>query len=259
VTWVVGGGARFGYGVGMSDIRVSWDCGYKDCLQKIYPVGNFIIAGFAGSVWLGFYLINDLRNFLYHEDPNWAWFPEYVAIKWWRRARRIFSLADDKYKTHGSSILMIGVHPTKNEGDSPWAKVDVCSFRSPEFEPKFAPKYDFVSIGSGSNVDVYKDMLRKSSNDITMLQGEVNWRGGFGHSIKICLTESLREHREPSVSPHIHIFIVERDKFSIGNNNYKRTSQNGFIEFNMPRVATTWNEFETLCRIEGISSVTAKC
>jgi len=45
MTWVFGGITPFGYGVGISDIRVSWNTGYfKDCLQKVYPVLDFILS-----------------------------------------------------------------------------------------------------------------------------------------------------------------------------------------------------------------------
>jgi len=66
MTWVIGGFTIFGYGVMISDICVTWkDGGYKkDCLQKIYPLGNYIFRGFAGSVELGFMMLQDLRNFL---------------------------------------------------------------------------------------------------------------------------------------------------------------------------------------------------
>ncbi len=81
MTWVIGGITPFGYGVGLSDIRVSWDDKkYRDCLQKVYPVGKFIIAGFAGSVELGFRLIQDLSNFLHLDNPDEAWIPEWIAV-----------------------------------------------------------------------------------------------------------------------------------------------------------------------------------
>ena len=41
----------FGYGFGISDVRVTLADGSEvDCLQKIYPIGRHVAAGFAGSV-----------------------------------------------------------------------------------------------------------------------------------------------------------------------------------------------------------------
>ena len=73
MTWIVGTPTMFGYAFCVSDIRVSWgERNGLDCLQKIYPVGRDIAAGFSGSVELGFWCIADLRRFLYHPDPRWA-------------------------------------------------------------------------------------------------------------------------------------------------------------------------------------------
>lgn len=194
MTWVIGGITPFGYGVGISDIRVSWKNGnFKDCLQKVYPVGNFIIAGFAGSVTLGFNLIDDLRQFLFLDKPNEAWIPEWVAIKWHRRARRIFNSAPQSIKKLGSSILLVGIHPNHNEGNSPWPKGTACKFNSPDFEANFSKKGEFISIGSGSNVEEYIEMLKASTKafENAGMQAEVAMKGGFGHNIKMNITESF--------------------------------------------------------------------
>jgi len=160
MTWVIGGIAPFGYGVGISDIRISWGKNdFKDCLQKVYPVGNFIIAGFSGSVDLAFLIIEDLKHFLISDNPNEAWIPEWVAIKWRRRARRIFKTAPAEQQKLGSSVLMIGIHPNQNEGESPWPKGTACSFKAPNFEAMFTKRGEFISIGSGSTVKDYVSML----------------------------------------------------------------------------------------------------
>ena len=263
MTWVIGGITPFGYGVGISDIRVSWNTGYfKDCLQKVYPVGNFIIAGFAGSVDLGFKLIDDLRQFLFLDEPNEAWIPEWVAIKWYRRARRIFNRAPKHIQKLGSSILLVGIHPNKNEGESPWPKGTACLFNSPDFEVSFSKSGEFISIGSGSNVAEYVKMLKASTKNFENagMQAEVAMKGGFGHNIKINITESLLAHDTQSVSTHLHIFIAERGRLFIGANNHLRSNgSNGYIEFKMPTVATSYNEFLALCKNENINAVSAVC
>jgi hypothetical protein len=43
-----------GYGFGISDVRVTLGDGTEaDCLQKLYPIGRYLAAGFAGSVAIG--------------------------------------------------------------------------------------------------------------------------------------------------------------------------------------------------------------
>jgi hypothetical protein len=62
MTWIVGAAPPIGYAVGISDIRVTFsDASERDCLQKIYPISPFIAAGFAGSVRIGFAIVDTLR------------------------------------------------------------------------------------------------------------------------------------------------------------------------------------------------------
>jgi hypothetical protein len=53
---------------------------HQDLLRKAYRVGPYLLAGFAGSVNIGFQLIGDLQNFLLPPDNSRsAWKPEWVA------------------------------------------------------------------------------------------------------------------------------------------------------------------------------------
>jgi ATP-dependent protease HslVU (ClpYQ) peptidase subunit len=55
----------FDYGAMMSDVRVTFSDGSeRDLVQKAYSVGPYILAGFAGSVKIGFQLIESLARFL---------------------------------------------------------------------------------------------------------------------------------------------------------------------------------------------------
>ena len=58
MTWVVGAPSVFGYGALYSDVQVTFaDGNTRDLVQKAYPLSNFIAAGFAGSVRVGFMLL----------------------------------------------------------------------------------------------------------------------------------------------------------------------------------------------------------
>jgi 20S proteasome alpha/beta subunit len=66
MTWVIGGGVMTGYAIGLSDIRITLEDGSeRDCLQKIYPVGPNIAAAFAGSVAIGFEMVQNLTELLH--------------------------------------------------------------------------------------------------------------------------------------------------------------------------------------------------
>ena len=62
MTWVVGTPTMFGYAFGISDVRVTLGGTEIDCLQKIYPVGRWVAAAFAGSVKIGFAMIDMLSK-----------------------------------------------------------------------------------------------------------------------------------------------------------------------------------------------------
>jgi len=57
----------------------------------------------------------------------------------------------------------------------------------------------------------------------------------------------------------LHIFIAERGKLSIGANNHLRSSNDGFLEFNMPRVAKSYEKFYAFCKKEKVNSALAIC
>src|SRR5437764_136750 len=112
MTWIVGTAPPFGWAVGLSDIRVTLSNDSElDCLQKIYPVGRFIAAGFAGSVAIGFAMIQRLAELLYNPDERSAWIPSEVA-KWWQHdAQEVFNSFDDSEKDCGSQFILLGTHP----------------------------------------------------------------------------------------------------------------------------------------------------
>jgi hypothetical protein len=65
MTWVIGASSIWGSGVMLSDVRVTFANGREvDLIKKAFPVGRFICAGFAGSVQIGFQLIDHLRKYL---------------------------------------------------------------------------------------------------------------------------------------------------------------------------------------------------
>lgn len=266
MTWVIGGTTLFGYGVAISDIRATFYKAdgeishHKDCLQKIYPVGNFFVAGFAGSVRLGFSLIEDMRGFLSPNSPDMSWVPERVAINWRRRGKKIFSMAPSEQQKFGSSILLVGIHPTHNSGNARHPKGVTCVFRSPEFEPKFYKVNEFVSIGTGAEVEQYKKRLHDSTRifDNPAIMMETGRRGGWGYTIGDHVKRASRKDREVTVSEHIQTFIVERGKIYLSNNETTTITAKGPVKFEMPPLAKSYREFEGLCEGKEINSL-ASC
>ena len=201
MTRVTGTPSMFGYGVAISDIRVLLPNGLiLDCLQKVYPVGRFIAAGFAGSVEFGFAAIHDLQTNLTLTDPERAWMPGWVAFKWFRRARRLFAKAPDRIKQYGGQIMLVGVSPSVDTGIAGWARPTVAILRSLEFFPEILKIDAIESIGSGGGVDVYRDELLFLNNERALWQLEVNSPGGYGHILMRMLSRTVEENPDKFVS-----------------------------------------------------------
>jgi hypothetical protein len=153
VTWILGSGLPWGYGALIGDVRVTWPATgqHLDVLQKIYPVGPWMIAGFAGSVELGFALVEDLRFFLSGAGPDYMFPPERALWDWRRRGRRIFGHASSSHRSHGCQILVAAVTPFSN---GLFLKTICIKLSAPEFLPHKAEPYQWLSIGSGVSHDL---------------------------------------------------------------------------------------------------------
>src|SRR5688500_8377775 len=116
MTWVIGMAHPFGYATVFSDIRVTFrnhSTGHHstmDCLQKVYMVGRYLTMGFAGSVAIGFGMIETLARLLHHQDENMVWIPSEVA-KWWQfDAQEVFNNYPKLERKLGCKLVLAGVH-----------------------------------------------------------------------------------------------------------------------------------------------------
>lgn len=261
MTWVIGTPSMFGYGVAISDIRVSLPGGLTlDCLQKVYPVGKFIAAGFAGSVEFGFAAMYDLQRELTLSDPDKAWIPGMVAFKWFRRARKMFTKAPERVTCYRAEIILVGVSPSVDMGIVGWATPTVAILRSPDFSPEILKINTIASIGSGRDVEVYRKELLQLNNDRVLWQMEVNSPGGYGHVLMQMLSRTVEENPDRFVSPHVHGCIVRRGEIMIHKSDYTHFEADGTPrEIRMPHVATSWSEFQRLCHDAGADATAATC
>lgn len=245
MTWIACAPSPFGYAMGFSDIRVTFADGREhDCLQKMYPVGRSLVAGFAGSVKIGFMMLARLAELLHTGDDTMGWDPSVVA-EWWREdARTVFQSAPDAEQQLRCELVILGVHP--NQGD-PWARSYVYTFRSPMFEPLAgnAP-LRFSSIGKGATIRTYCEPLSALWQDDSLLQLEVGRPGGVAAGLTYRLTEKLRSLPISGISPHLHHFVVFRDRVEGGTNDRVYIRHPG-PHFVMPPVAQSYPEFTKMC------------
>ena len=248
MTWIIGA-ATIGYAVGISDVRVTFADGReKDCVQKLYPMSRFIAAGFAGSVRIGFAVLDALAYLLRDLPDGSAWHPEEVADCFQDLARQVFQAASQTEQASHSHLMLLGAHPTEDVGIPGYARCSVHIFRSPDFVPQFARAGEVVSIGSGNTVALYQKVLDGfSSNVLSLLQGEVmGGRMGF-LPLSMVVQKTIEQNPIPGISPHAHICVVRRGSVEVGTNDENRYPPSGeVIEVRMPPVATTWEEFVRL-------------
>jgi hypothetical protein len=257
MTWVVGMPSMFGHAFAVSDIQVSWPNGRTlDCLQKLYPLGRWVAGGFAGSVELGFFLLGDLSRGLAQLPPGQATSPIRLALKWHRRARYAFKHVK-RVQDLGCQIILVGVSPQRNNGDSPWALSHAIAMRSPDFTPEFAQFGKCVSIGSGAAYAPYKPALEDT---FSLSQMEVGMPGGSGFALLTRVWATLEQHPLPGVSRHAHLLVVERGAFKMHTSDRTEVPREGPEIFHrMPPVAQSWPEFVQMASAQGLPTATACC
>src|SRR2546425_5431979 len=169
MTWIVGTVPPFGYSILISDIRVSWPDGTeRDCLQKIHKVGDDFLCGFAGSVRLGFVLLDALATQLPRRQPRT---PSVLARDWISSlASRVFRAAPEPERKLGCQLIIAAVHPTENLGDAPWPRTYIWTFSHPGFAPQPCGPDAAVGIGNGSVVTAYTAALREARGNFFFLQ-----------------------------------------------------------------------------------------
>lgn len=261
MTWVIGTPSSLGYGVSISDVRVSFPNGEtRDCLQKVYAIARFIAAGFSGSVRFGFWAIGDLQHQLTGAKTDDAWIPGWVAFKWYRRARRAFAGAPAHVRLNGAAIMLVGVSPTVDVGIPGWARATVAIMRAPDFFPRFLKPQEVGAIGSGSGVELYVqelEQLQKNYHDYW--QAEVGMPGGYGTMLLHIIQQTVEKHPSPDISHHLHLCLVRRGEISLIKSDHTVFPPDASpIEVQMPQVATTWSEFEQMCSGASMEATQAK-
>lgn len=292
MTWIVGMEGLFGYGIGVSDIRVTLADGTeRDCLQKIYNVGRFIAAGFAGSVSIGFAMIERLTELLYSGNASSAWDPIAVAEWWPQDARDIFNRFPESERHLASHLMLISAHPTENSGDSPWPRSYVHTFCSPDFEATRVQAPEVAAIGCGTQFEPCRAAVHSLSNDhqerLLIMQAEQGCSGGMATLLAFRLTVLLRDSRPSGISSHLHCCWVYRGKVVIAPMNYaargrwstfntgveaaekalreletageKALNSPGMDYFTMPRVAKSRRDLDRMLSGTGLSLVGATC
>lgn len=270
MTWVVATPTLLGYAVVVSDIRVSWkDNGYLDCLQKIHLVSPSMVAGFSGSIKIGFELLGRLEDESSKAGQGEDWDLDIVANTWWPRlARRIFNKSEPEEQKSGTSIILAAPHPTKNMGDTSWPQTQVYSFSSPFFEPRKADYETLASIGDVDSLRV--EAIRNFIADPSFFDGASGGPTAHGQMLALALSEEREDRPSDVISSLFQFGIVSRGKSEIRNFVVKKFSPGidnprsvAIIPNNVntpfPSIAATYEEFKQMCQAKGLPVSASSC
>lgn len=265
MTWVIGASSIFGTGALISDIRVLLRDGTTaELLQKAYPVGNYIAAGFAGSVRIGFELIHSLQAGLAVPEgigPH-AWDLRVVAPRWRSIARQIFRDAPAEERSLGSQVLLVGPSPTENMGAPEFPRMEIVRATSPDYAPRFSkPGLVVRHIGSGGSVSEYKRAIRPlfrftSGIHRSHIAGIHEWARTLAFSVTI----TVRDYPNHGISEHFHVVALRLGDMAVYTNDmtmYPKDSPP--LVLKMPRVARSWPEFVDMLNALRASASGATC
>jgi hypothetical protein len=268
MTWVIGASSIFDYGAMMSDVRVTFrDGSERDLIQKAYPVGPYIVAGFAGSVTIGFQMLDSLTKFLIvpadAPQPG-AWEPEWVAEHWKPIASEIFEAADALEQALHCQILLVGVsnkidpEVVVNPRAVQMPHACIVRFSSPDFDPLIKKKRLSVDhIGSGGHVEHYTMMMQHHFKfNSGSLRAEMGALGMWPKMLGSSIARLVRERPIDGISPHVHILVCRNGHiFTMTNDETRFPSGGGEpIEFKMPEVARSYQEFRLKCQTNAIAA-----
>ena len=264
MTWVVAASTIYGYGALYSDVQVTFRDGTtRDLLQKAYPVSNFIAAGFAGSVKIGFMLVQSLMDHLALPGEaldKFAWDPIIAAVGWAPIAKAVFQAAEPAEQALASRLLLVGVSPTETSGIG--AKVYFTRFASPDFAPKIMGRpIKVCGIGTGAGVTEYKHSIKPLFRLTSgILKAEIGRPGGWGNQLGHSISHTLGQNPRTGISRHLNIIIVERGQFRLGKTDQTIHYPDGTkTEFKMPAVARGYEEFLALASSAGHEGACAVC
>lgn len=220
----------------------------KDCVQKAYIVGASMAVGFAGSIKIGFELIKSFKEFLEppHKEKGFAWQPDWVAENWSPKAKKIFDAAPAEEKKLHSEIIIVGASPKEDNGIPGWAKIYTIKLQSPNFVLKINENSNqILCIGNGANeyANKIQEILDDSSSSMKM---EVAFSGGHGMTIMHRIQTAIKKIPNKHISEHLHYFIVKREGFIEGNNDYGYFENKEMKKFEMPKLATEYDELLTM-------------
>lgn len=250
MTWIIGNGSGLGYGTLIGDTRVVWPDGTThDCLQKIHGVARNMVAGFAGDVVLGMWLLEDMRTFF----GTRAWDTRHAAEAWRNRAKH--QLTTDGYRRFRASVILAGTGEYLRE-NTIWPDSYCVVMRPPEFVPELFKAPQWTSIGTGSAHPQALAFATQSLDGYYNGSARMEYvrPGGTAMSIASQVTIHLLRQPMPTVGPVIQFGCAFIDHVEVKTCQLDGTGDLVFRPVEPTGLATSWQEFERWARERGLSA-----
>ena len=265
MSWVIGASSILGTGALVSDTRVRFADGTTaELLRKAYVVGNYIAAGFAGSVQIGFQMVAGLADALAvpKELAGNCWDLRLVARQWAPAAQRIFQQASEAEQSLGCQLMLVGASPAGQSG-SPFPRIDVARFSAPEFTPRFSSGLSIRHVGRGDRVVQYRRSVRSlfrlgSSIRQAHVIGLHEWARQVAFGVTIGARKQLQT--PTPIKDHLHVIAVRHGDLAIYTNDMTTYAGEGPpVVLKMPPVAHSWEQFASLARAANSEPALAIC
>jgi len=253
MTWVVATNSIFGAAYVVGDTRVTWRDRPEQTLdtQKVHVVGNYVVAGFSGSVACGFAAVEVLRYELSKLEVGTAWDLPIIANTWLPRAmRRTFMLQSEVSRSAGMSLLVAATDPDRGNGLPGRLRTWVCRMNGPEFGPTMTDRPDTLEIGTGSREYGAALLGFSSSNDFHLSASGAPFR--IQATVLAGIMHETRKHRPVStVGGHFHIGIVEGPNAEVGQFGHLEYPPEGPPQHDAFPTCANWPAFLEVCAERG--------
>ena len=263
MSWVIGASSILGTGALVSDTRVRFAAGATaELLRKVHVVGNYVAAGFAGSVQIGFQMVTSLADALVvpKEMASTGWDLRLVARQWAPAAQRIFRQAPEAEQSLGCQLVLVGASPTGQSG-SPFPRIDVARLAAPEFTPRFSSGLSVRHVGRGNHVVQYRRTMRSLFRlGSGMRQAHVIGLHEWVRQVAFGVTIGARKQLQATVSDHLHVIGVRLGDVAIYTNDMTTYAGEGPpMVLKMPPVAHSWEQFTRLAHTANAEPAGAVC
>jgi hypothetical protein len=238
----------------VASLRVPRPNDSVDCLQKVYALDQNVLGGFAGDVYAGFALLASLRRLLQEEAQEVP--IERVFEGFPRLARETFARLDVQHQS-GSAVMVAGASATERALYGSRARL--ARFRYPDFDADEIPTSEWAAIGSGSEVEAYREELQSAmgGDARNLLVMESSNPGGFANTLTISIILNVFDMPAvPGIAKHFHIGTVFADRCWIRKSDRELFVGGPPQQIRMPPVATSWPELLTVLEQELGTAVT---